>query len=59
MHWGIFIDAIWSLSLCLPESSDSFRALADLVSEIDRRNIVSRSFLMKLLPDSLINLEIL
>jgi hypothetical protein len=55
IQWGAFIDAVWGFSLNLAEDSASFKALSELISDIDRKNIVDRSILLKSLPENLID----
>jgi hypothetical protein len=49
------MDAIWALSLDLPDESESLKALAGLVSKIDSGNLVDRNILMKCLPENLLD----
>lgn len=55
IDWPIFIDAIWGFSLSLPEDSTIFKALAEFVADIDRKNIVSRNEFMLSLPENLLD----
>jgi hypothetical protein len=55
INWNILIDAVWGYSIMLTEDSLAFKALTEFISEIDRKNIVERSILMKSLPENLID----
>ena len=52
----MLMDAAWSFSLGLNEQSNSYQALAELVAEIDRKNIIDRKILLTSLPENLIDM---
>ena len=44
------MDAVWAFTLGISQESHTYKALAEFISEIDRRNIIDKKILLTKLP---------